>query len=114
MTTITTMMMTMDFEEFIRKMTRSAKDSNIHMMAFVSDGRRTVFTTLGNKRIITEATAMAMAEHPEAWTTIRDAVDLIDKQNMKVTEISTEDEANDYLIDLHLNNKNLNNGEEGL
>lgn len=112
---MTTMMMTtMDFEEFIRKMTKSAKDSNIHIMAFVSDGRRTVFATLGNKRIITEATAMAMAEHPEAWTTIRDAVDLIGSREMKVTEINTEDQMNDYLIDGYLNNKNLNNGEEGL
>lgn len=114
MTTITTMMTTMDFEEFIRKMTKSAKDSNVHMMAFASDGKRVVITYLGDQHVITEATAIAMAEHPEAWTTIRDAVDLIGSREMKVTEISTEDEANDYLIDLHLNNKNLNNGEEGL
>ena len=104
----------MEFEEFIRKMTKTVKDSNIHMMAFVSDGKRVVFTYLGNQDIITEAVAISMTEQPSAWNTIKDAVDLIEKRNMKVTEINTEDQANDYLIDLYLNNKDLNNGEEGL
>lgn len=104
----------MEFEEFIRKMTKSAKDSNVHIMAIASDGKRVVFTYLGEPSVITEAVAIAIAEHPQAWNTIKDAVDLIDKQNMEVTEIKTEDEANDYLIDLHLKNKRLNSSEEGL
>lgn len=104
----------MEFEEFISKMTKTAKDSNVHMMAFLSDGKRIVFTILGNECIITEATAIAMAEHPQACDVIRDAVDLIDKKEMRVTVINNEDEANDYLIDLYLKSKNLNNSEEGL
>lgn len=104
----------MEFEEFIRKMTKSAKDSNVHIMAIASDGKRVVFTYLGEPPVITEAVAIAMVDSPNAWNTIKDAVDLIDKQSMKVMEINTEDEANDYLIDIHLKSKNLNNGEEGL
>lgn len=104
----------MEFEEFIRKMTKSAKDSNVHIMAFASDGEKVVFTYQGNHEVIVETVAVGMTDCPDAWNTIRDAVDLIEARNMKVKEINTEDQVNDYLIDLHLNNKHLNESEEGL
>jgi thymidine phosphorylase len=104
----------MDFEEFIRKMTKSAKDSNVHIMAFISDGERVIFTFLGNERVITEATAIAMVRHPQARDTICDAMDLIESRKMKVTVIDNEDQMNDYLIDRHLKSKKLNNSQEGL
>jgi len=104
----------MEFEEFVRKMTKSAKDSGVHIMAFISDGERVVFTYQGNPKVITSTVAVAMADCPDAWNTIKDAIDLIDSQDMKVTEINNEDQMNDYLINLYLDNKDLNNGEQGL
>jgi uridylate kinase len=104
----------MEFEEFVRKMTKSAKDSGAHIMAFISDGERVIFTYQGNPKVITEAVAVAMADRPDAWNTIKDAVDLIYSRDMKVTEINNEDQMDDYLIDLYLNNKDLNNGGQGL
>lgn len=93
----------MEFEEFLRRLTKSVKDEKVHIMAFISDGKRTCYTYYGNEDIIVGATAIVLAEHPQSIDIIAKAMSLIDSQKMEVTRIENEDQANDYLIDLHLN-----------
>lgn len=111
----TTMMTTpMDFEEFIRKMTKSAKDSNVHIMAFISDGNEIIFSYLGDDDVIVQAVAKTITKYPQFMDIVAQAIKLIESRNMKVTVINTEDQMNDYLIDLHLKSKGLNDSGEGL
>ncbi|MDR1716525.1 MAG: hypothetical protein LBS20_11845 [Prevotella sp.] len=104
----------MELKEFIRKVTRLAKDSNIHIMVFASDGKGAIFAIRGNHDIAVRSAVTSMADYPFVLDTIKTAVDIIDKRKVKVTVINTEDEANDYLIDQYPKNKDLNDSNEGL
>lgn len=104
----------MDFEEFIRKTIKSAIDNGLDIVVFVSNREKSSFAYYGELGDITKTVAKLAADYPSAWDIIRDAVDLIESRNMKVTVINTEDQMNDYLIDLHLKSKDLNDSEEGL
>jgi hypothetical protein len=105
---------TMEFEEFMRKMTKSVKAGNSHILAFMAYDKELYITCLGRSSVITEAVADAIEQDTDTRNIIKDAIDLIESRKMKVTEIDNEDQMNDYLIDLHLNNKDLNNGGQGL